>query len=1076
MKHKLICLLVLLAGLALVAAPATAQDLMTKGTIVGTVVDSSGAIVPGATVTITGPSANRVVITNSKGDYDVSNLIPGKYTVKASLTGFKSASVSDVTVYVGKTSTVKLTLTTGDISETIEVVGGAVEIDTAATAIGSNMNSQVFENLPVQRRVDNLFYLAPGVTESQRGGRANPSISGGSPLDNSYIADGVNITDSAFGGLGVFARVYGTLGVGINTAFIEEVQVKTGGFEPQYGQAQGGIVNIITKSGGREWRGSVAGFIQPSSLEATRKQGDDTRINKSGELLNEQSWDVGVDFGGPLVKDKMFFYGSFNPSYRTQSVHGARNSGLGALGDLDRKYTTYNYSAKLDWNLASNHQMNFSIFGDPSSTNTAPFNTLTIDNITANSQLDFGTRNIAAKYNGALTNTWSLNITGSQGRNHFDETGFDNNYYNIVDRTQPARGNFNAIGLGFYEPTEGTTWRATIDTTKQFSLAGSHTFSVGYQYQKGEYSFVRDRSGAKFALPAQNVDGTYHTPASFAGQPLNATFSLRPAAASCALCPRVLRDGVLVPIYLRQDRGEFGPTNSGDTHNIYNAYYAQDTWRLGKRVTLLLGVRGEQEKIVGDEQSGPVSFSFTGQWSPRLGITFDPKGEGKTKISYNFGRFHEYIPLDMAERSLSAEQDFTGGRYAPEYTVDAQGRRIAVINQYGTVNPIIDAAHWISNGAVGGAGGSSSFAFSGTPIAPGTKLGYADEHLVGLEQQLPGNLVFSARYLNRQLKRIIEDAAVVPPEGYSFFAVQYFIGNIGSQLDQGTNIPEFTYNPGQPLPAQCDPNLDAGFPTMPGGATSPTGACFRPNGVNGLPGATALPDGVPDGFPDVSHKYQAVEIELNKRFSHGWQLLANWRIAKLEGNFEGHFRNDNGQTDPAISSLFDFTAGQLGMLGDQFATGPLNTDRKHVANLAGSYAFKGGSSLNIGGLLHLETGVPISQFYAHPVYLNAGEIPVGGRGSLGRGETYTRLDFHVDYPIKFSGKSKLTISADFFNLFNSQKVRLTDQFLESTAGQNNPDFTQPGFAPGFGPAGGAQNGLIAYYPPFSMRFGVKLDF
>jgi outer membrane receptor for ferrienterochelin and colicin len=76
--------------------------------------------------------------------------------------------------------------------------------------------------------------------------------------------------------------VYGTLGVGINTAFVEEVQIKTGGFEPQYGQSQGGIVNIITRSGGREWRGSVSGFLQPGSLESTREQRDDTRVNKVG--------------------------------------------------------------------------------------------------------------------------------------------------------------------------------------------------------------------------------------------------------------------------------------------------------------------------------------------------------------------------------------------------------------------------------------------------------------------------------------------------------------------------------------------------------------------------------------------------------------------------------------------------------------------------------------------------------------------------------------------------------------------------------------------------------------------------
>src|SRR6266704_2986190 len=480
MKHKLICLLVLLPGLALMGLSAAAQDISTKGGISGTVVDTTGAVVPGATVTITGPIGERVVVTGSGGGYDVANLIPGKYTVKASLAGFKTASVSDVTVYVGKATSVRLTLSTGDVSEKIEVVGGAVEIDTSNTAVGANINSQVFQNLPIQRRVDNLFYLAPGVTESQAGGRANPSISGGSALDNLYVADGVNITDSSFGGLGVFSRVYGTLGV-----------------------------SIITKSGGREFRGSVYGFMQPSGLEATRKQPDDTRVNKVGELHHEQSFDVGVDLGGPLVKDKLFFYGNFNPSNRTEKVAGASNAGLAALGEFDRKYTTYNYAAKLDWNLAANHQLNLSIFGDPSHTDASAFRTLTIDNTTADSKLDYGTRNIAARYNGAITSSWSLNITGSAGKNHFDETGFDN-YNQIVDRTRPARGNFTAIGLGFVEPTEGTTYRGTVDTTKQFSLGGNHSFSVGYQYQHGSYSGTRDRSGPHFTVPATNANGTFN--------------------------------------------------------------------------------------------------------------------------------------------------------------------------------------------------------------------------------------------------------------------------------------------------------------------------------------------------------------------------------------------------------------------------------------------------------------------------------------------------------------------------------------------------------------------------------------
>src|SRR5262249_43461708 len=164
--------------------------------------------------------------------------------------------------------------------------------------------------------------------------------------------DGVNITDSAFGGLGVFSRSYGTLGVGINTSYIKEVQVKTGGFEPQYGQSTGGIINIITKSGGTEYHGSVFGFFQPQSFEATRKQPDDLRTNKNGKYLHPEAYDTGFDIGGPVPggKNHMFFFGSFNPSINRDIVRGAAGSGLATIyGDEThrRKYTK-NYAAKID--------------------------------------------------------------------------------------------------------------------------------------------------------------------------------------------------------------------------------------------------------------------------------------------------------------------------------------------------------------------------------------------------------------------------------------------------------------------------------------------------------------------------------------------------------------------------------------------------------------------------------------------------------------------------------------------------------------------------------------------------------
>jgi hypothetical protein len=1075
--------------IALAGTAAFAQDIQTKGTIGGIVTDSNGGILPNAKVTVEGQQANATTQTNDQGVYKVDNLLPGTYTVTVEQAGFKKSVSKGVIVYVGREATINPKLEAGNISEIVTVTdtGG---IDQASSAVNQNLSDQLFSNIPVARGVVGLFYIAPGTTDSLGGGRANPSIAGGSALDNLYIADGVNITDSAFGGLGTFSRSYGSLGTGINTSFIKEVQVKTGGFEPQYGQSTGGIVNIITKSGTNDFHGALYGFARPKAFEATRKQPDDFRVGLGGKLLHQENYDVGLDAGGPLVKDKLFFFGSFNPSVTRDIVRGASNSGLFTLlGDHARRTRTYNYAAKVDYNINQNHSLNFSLFGDPSKTNKTSWASTAIDNATAQSVLDYGTRNLSVRYNGNFgggASPYTLIGSFSQGKNHFDESGFDN-FNQIVDRTQTfvpvipgQRQAFTSIGRGFFEPTKGTTYRTTWDLSKGVSLWGSHNLGIGYQYQKGLYSGLRDRSGPHYTVPAANAAGTALTDlvggaAGAIGQPLNAAWAIRLQGASCTLCPLML-----VPldptdigfgvgwrrVSLQQTRGEFGDPVF-NTFNNYHAYYAQDTWRVNKYITAILGIRGEQEKITGNP--GPVSgerihYSFTDQWAPRLGVTVDPTGKGNTKIFYNFGRFFEYIPLDLAERSLSSEKDFTGGRFAPEFFIQSggprDGQRVAVINSFGTVNPVLTSASLLSGAAGGVANGLGISAQDpSNPILPGTKLGFAQEHVIGFEQQLPKNFVFAIRYQDRRLKRIVEDAAVVSPESISLFGQTYFIGNVRASLDAAHNLIGTKFTPGGPVPAACDPDLVVDPVTDTFGNV--LGAICYAAG-SGDPGG----DGVADGFPDPVHIYRGVEIELNKRFSNNWQLLSNWRISKLNGNFEGHFRNDNGQTDPAISSLFDFTEGDFNLLGDQFKAGPLNTDRRLVSNIYASYQFtkdKGYSALaglNIGGGLHMESGVPLSKFGAHPAYLNAGEVPIGGRGSLGRSPFFTQLDLHADYPWVLSERTKLSFIADFFNVFNSRPVRLVDQNFESSAGVLNADFNKP----------------QSFRAPFNMRLGMRFEF
>jgi len=753
-------------------------------------------------------------------------------------------------------------------------------------------------------------------------------------------------------------------------------------------------------------------------------------------------------------------------------------------GEFARRYRTYNYAAKVDYVLNQNHQLTFSIFGDPTKTNLSSFSTLVIGNTTADSVLDFGTRNWAIRYNGSLSPTWTVNSSFSQGKSHFNETGFaDINQIAVRTPIDPVRGNYIAEGRGFFEPTESTNWKWDVNTAKVWNKYGQHTFGLGYTYQRSLYSGTRERSGPRYPIPDSNAIGTPATdlgiPASAVGQLFNVQFRLRQQSASCTLCPLFDVRGTMVPVSLQVFRGEFGPPNF-DTKSNYNAAYVQDTWRVNKYITALLGLRMEQERIIGSPNSSGTryGYSFTDQWSPRIGVTVDPTGRGNMKVYYSYGRFFEFLPLDAAERSLSQELDFLGARFAPAFTVNAAGRRIVTLGANGAPIPVIDAAHLLSGTSAAG-GLSNAITVSASDISAvtaGTKLGFQDEHIIGFEYQLPHNFVVSARYQYRNLKRIIEDMAVLSPEAALAGINQtFFIGNPSTRLDAATNLQEFAFPIGGTPPAGCTSGFQTEVDDPLTGAPI-SNVCFGSQGINPVTGASInVPDGTPDGFPNPVRKYHAFEFELNRRFSGGWQLLSNFRIASLKGNYEGHLRNDNGQTDPGISSLFDFTAGMFNLLGDQFAVGPLNTDRRFISNIYGNYSFSkersvfGGrylNGLNLGAGLHMESGLPISEFLPHPVYLNAGEVPVGGRGKLGRTPFYGQLDLHADYPWVINERARISFVADFFNVANSRKVRLPDQFRQLDLGANNPDFLQPSII----------SLTSGYHLPFNMRLGARFEF
>src|SRR5437588_6869060 len=322
MAKKLIAVFALAAMLFSLAALGFAQESTVKGNLAVTVSDPSGAVVSGATVTANGPTGERSLQTDAEGRASFQVMIPGYYSVRVGKEGFKTAEVRSAEVVTGRTSSVARKLELGTSATTIEVNASSVEVDTTSTAVGSNLTDNFYQSVPVPRSVTGLFYAAPGVASGGGTGTANPSISGGTGLENNYVADGVSITDGGFGGIGVYSRVYGPLATGINLSFVKEVQVKTGGFGAQEGKSTGGIVQIVTKSGGSAYHGSIGGYFAPQQFEAERKNpADFGRFNLQGKTLHQANYDLDAEMSGyvPGFKNKLFFFGSFNPSFNRNS-------------------------------------------------------------------------------------------------------------------------------------------------------------------------------------------------------------------------------------------------------------------------------------------------------------------------------------------------------------------------------------------------------------------------------------------------------------------------------------------------------------------------------------------------------------------------------------------------------------------------------------------------------------------------------------------------------------------------------------------------------------------------------------
>jgi outer membrane receptor protein involved in Fe transport len=950
---RLVFALLLVTGLV---TPAFAQE--TTGTINGVTADAQGLPVPGVTVTASGPQGSRTAVSDANGRFTIAFLVPGTYTVRTELSGFKPVERSNVALRLGQTVDLDLRMDVGGLTETVEVSGASPVIDRTTTTIGTNIDSELLSRLPVGRRFSDTLYVAPGVSTGGTVGEANPSISGGSGLDNQYVVDGVNITNQGYGALGSYSIVFGSLGNGTPFDFMQEVQVKTGGYEAEFGQATGGVVNVVTKSGTNSVRGTAFGYIRPEGMESnfTQVSTPNGTVNTTASQLS----DAGVEAGGPIVPDKVFIFGAIDPQWERRTFIAPEDFPLRSLGELDRDRRIVSYAAKGTWQATAAHRINASFFGDPAHGKEGPQRTTALLRTTTSgfSELDkYGGHNQTVRYDGVLGQRFLVEASFGRALNQITEIPSVNEW-NVTDTTVVP--NIISGGIGFFE--QGNRSENLQYSASASNGFGDHQLKYGLLVEDVSYDQVNNRTGPAFDLP----DGS------------------RTATGATI---QILADPTFGRIF-RVTRANLNTARN--TNQLYTAIYVQDTWRVNDRLTILPGIRYEQQDLKGTLVD---SFKLDNNWAPRIGATWDPTGQGRWKIYGNYGIFYSRVPNDLAARALSSDAGIGADFFDAGLT------------------------QFIPDGVLAG-GTATHFSIAGAgadAIDPDVKASYLHEGIVGAEYEVWQGTRVGVRYVHRNIARVLEDVTPFP----------IVAANLGVE---GAESVDYTLT-----------NVTANTPTAGG-----FGAAFE----------------------KPVHDYDAVEVTMDRRFADNWGVQTSYRWSRLHGTFEGAYRDDNGQSDPGITSLFDFPTNdpsytaigvpEFGFRGDirflgKLGEGPLPLDRRHQFKIYGNYAFPFG--LNAGVGLQLSSGKPLTPLAANPNinYQNGGEIPECARGCgiqtidgfKTRTPFLTDVNAHVDYGLRLGGRRRVVLLADVFNLFDRQTVLDYDNWTESTFGALNPNFGRP---------------------------------
>ena len=956
------------------------------GLLIGSVVhaqSSEGSIYgrgkPGDKVSVTSVDNNstRQVTVDAKGSFSLTKLPPGDYRVVA------GGVTREVNVAIGSGTNVSL----ADAEQRVVISRVRSAIDVSSTESNTVFTAAQMQALPVGRDANSFALLAPGVVkgDGDLGAGGLPSFGGASVAENSYYINGFDVTN-----------IRNFLSYA-NLPFdaIAAEQVKTGGYGAEFGRSLGGVISLVTKRGTNEWKGGASVYYEPQSLRSKGKNvvDLDPAHPETYVLYREPRKQTDLSYnvygGGPLVKDKLFIFALGEGRRDTLDTFSETSS-------LHSKATKPNGLVKIDFTPTESHRLEFTAISNKTDTEITDYNRPATSPRNATSHIGAGEVSTQTsggevyigKYTGYLTDALTVSaLVGAVNDNVLKTTGA-----RTANLSCPVVLETNLDEIGCWaKPFPGEPVRdpkAPDDTDKR------RAFRFDVEYTLGSHGL---RAG---------VDRQKFTSASAGSSTFSGGYYYRyyvSANGTVNGVPNAVAPGSQ---YVR--RREVTST-SGAFATENNALYVEDNWKLHKDVLLSAGLRSES--FNNKDANGTSFVKADNLLAPRVGASWDVKGDSSLKVYGNVGRY--YIPVAVNTNIRATRGELSETRY---YTFASRDPR--------TQGPIGLGANQIGIPQVVGDGSLPNPAtIADTKLKPMSQ----DELILGFQKALTAGWSLGAKVTHRKVNDGMDDYC--SHIGFEKWAAD----NKYTNFDSSTMAQCILVNPGNDVNLQVDVNNDGKLKSV-----------TIPNSYLGLAKYTRV--------------YNGLELTLDRPFNGKWGFNASYTLSKLKGTAEGYVNSVINQEDAGVTQDFDF-----GSLTDG-SDGYLANDRRHVFKAYGNYAIT--PEVRLGFNATLASGRPlncigfvpesVSDYTDAANYTTAssyyclganGQSSLVQRGTVGRTPWSGTLDLQLAY-MPAVNKGKLTLQADVFNVFNSQKAaELNEQrdYSRDTVsdGKLNPNYLQP---------------------------------